>query len=216
MLERIRLERIELRFEHIATQVSSLSKRFGKNEPEIAITSNDIRLDPEPYLRFWAACAHVVRNVVDHGFEHVDERVRAGKPPRNRLELSARATASDVEITMRDHGRWINWPKIAPRAWAAGMPSATRADLVHALLSPEISSSNAVTEHSGRRVGMAEVDAAWRALSGRIEIESELGKGCSFKFTLPIHTSETGSVPPRLASTPVSQAPFRFTPPPPS
>jgi two-component system chemotaxis sensor kinase CheA len=107
MLRRLRLERIELRFERIAAQVSSLSKRLGKNEPAIAIEPNDVRLDPEPYSRFWTACAHVVRNIVDHGFEREEERVRLGKPPRNRLELSARSMASDVEITMADDGRGI-------------------------------------------------------------------------------------------------------------
>jgi len=207
LLRRLRLERIELRFERIAAQVSSLSQRFGKDAPEVVIEPNDVRLNPEPFARFWSACAHVVRNIVDHGFERQDERLRVGKPPRNRLRLSARSTLNGVEITMADDGRGIDWTKIGERARAAGMASATHADLVRALLSPEISSADAVTEYSGRGVGMAEVDAACRALSGSIAIESEPGKGSLFRFTLPLHTARARSVPPRLTSSPISQAP---------
>jgi two-component system chemotaxis sensor kinase CheA len=209
MLQRLRLERIELRFERIAAQVSSLSRRVGKDTPEVSIESNDVRLDSEPFARFWSACAHVVRNIVDHGFEREDERVEVGKPPRNRLRLAARSRARDVEITMADDGRGIDWIKIAERARAAGMASATHADLVRALLSPAISSTDVVTEYSGRGVGLAEVDAACRALSGSIAIESEPGKGSSFRFTLPLHAAGPRSVPPRLTSAPISQPPTK-------
>src|SRR5690606_24081299 len=68
---------------------------------------------------------------------------------------------------------------------ARGLPSSTRAELVHALLADGVSTAETVTPTSGRGVGMAAVEAACRALGGTVSVESEPGRGTRFRFDFP-------------------------------
>ncbi len=205
MLQRLRLEPIQLRLERIAAQLSSVSKRRNKGEPQIVISSNDVRLPPTGYSRFWGSWSHIVRNIVDHGFETEDTRREQGKSPCNRVELTARSTPTSIEITIADDGRGVDWPKVAEKAASHGLATQTRADLVRALLSPGITTAASVTEESGRGVGLAEVAAACAALSGTVDITSDPGLGTAFRFTLPALAGDPVTTPPRLSTVPVSR-----------
>jgi two-component system chemotaxis sensor kinase CheA len=179
-------EPLRKRFERVADQLRSLSQRLGKSEPAISVSGGELRVPPERFLTFWSAFAHVVRNIVDHGLESAEERLLAGKPPRNHVTLSARLAANTLVIEARDDGKGIDWAKVAERARASGLAHHTRAQLIEAVFAPGLSTTNVVSETSGRGVGMSAMLEACRALGGECTLESEPGQGTKFTFTLPL------------------------------
>jgi two-component system chemotaxis sensor kinase CheA len=168
----------------------------------VVIEADELRVPADAFAEFWAVLAHVVRNAVDHGFETAEERAAAGKSPKNRVRL--RAFALDERgfvLSLSDDGRGIDWEKVARKAVAAGLPSATQADLEQALYADTISTRDQVSETSGRGVGLGAVRAAVTALGGSIEIESDLGRGTTFRFTLPWPTPERSATAPNQVGT---------------
>jgi two-component system chemotaxis sensor kinase CheA len=80
----------------------------------------------------------------------------------------------------------IDWATVAERARARGLAHLTRAQLVDAVFAPGLSTSEVVSETSGRGVGMAAVRETCRSLGGDCSVQSEAGKGANFTFTLPL------------------------------
>ena len=205
----VRLERepASLRFERIAEQLTGLAKRLGKPIPNVKIESADVRLPVGAYREFWINCAHLVRNIVDHGLEFEDERAARGKPLTNTVQLRALSTEQLLKIEVVDDGRGIDWKLVARIARAKGLRHQTHADLVEALLTDGVSTAASITMTSGRGVGMSALHAACRSLDGRIEIISEAGRGTSFAFAFPPVERCHTEVLPRLSTTPVSARP---------
>jgi two-component system chemotaxis sensor kinase CheA len=179
-------EPLRKRFGRVGDQLRSLSQRLGKGEPEISVSGAELRVPPARFSTFWSAFAHVVRNIVDHGLQSAEERLLAGKPPRNLVTLSARLAADTLVIEAGDDGKGIDWAKVANRAGARGLAHRTRAQLMEALFAPGLSTAEVVSETSGRGVGMSAVLEACRALGGECSLESELGRGTKFTFILPL------------------------------
>jgi predicted ATPase/GAF domain-containing protein/signal transduction histidine kinase len=159
--------------------------RLGKGNIEIDICATDLRLDPERFAPLWSALVHVVRNAVDHGLEHPEDRQSAGKAPHGRLRLAAEIRGCDVVIDIEDDGRGVDWSAIERIAAERGLPCATRADLVEAMLRPDFSTRKEVTTSSGRGVGMAEVAERVRAFGGTLLVESEPHVGTRWRVTVP-------------------------------
>jgi len=179
-------EPISTRFERIRAQIDVLSRKLGKGEPEVTIEAAELRVSTEAFADFWAALAHVVRNAVDHGFQTAEERVAAGKSPRNRLWLKAAARGDGgFVVSIGDDGRGIDWRKLADKAGAAGLPAATRSELEEALYADAISTRDQASETSGRGVGLGAVRSVVTALGGSVEVESTPGQGTTFRFALP-------------------------------
>jgi two-component system chemotaxis sensor kinase CheA len=179
-------EAISARFERVRNQIEVLSRKLGRGEPDVTIDGPTLRVSTESFADLWTVLAHVVRNAVDHGFETAEERAAAGKSPRNRVWLKAIAKGDlGFVISIGDDGRGIDWRKLAEKAAAAGLPTATRADLEEALYTDSISTRDHASETSGRGVGLAAVRSVVRSLGGSIEIESTPGQGTTFRFALP-------------------------------
>jgi chemotaxis protein histidine kinase CheA len=124
-----------------------------------------------------------VRNALDHGIEPADERRAAGKPEAGHIELAARIDDGTITIEVADDGRGVDWDRVRAKALAARLPAETRDELVRALFSDGVSTKDAVTETSGRGVGLAAVLAAVTDAHGRVEVHSELTRGTRFVFT---------------------------------
>ena len=133
---------------------------------------------------------HMVRNAMDHGLEPAEERVAAGKPETGTVHLSAYHQGSNIVIELRDDGRGINPEKIYKKAVEKGViaPNAvlTREETFALIFAPGFSTAEKVTAVSGRGVGMDVVKRNIEKLRGKIEIESEVGKGSVFKVKLPL------------------------------
>jgi len=179
-------EPIARRLERMKDQIEVLSRKLGKAEPDVIIEARAVRLPHGSFPELWAALTHVVRNAVDHGFQTAEERTAAGKSPKNRVWLRAFEDGDrGFVVSLGDDGHGIDWEKLAQKASAAGLPTATRADLERALFTDSISTREHVSETSGRGVGLGAVRSVVAALGGRIEVESAAGRGTTFRFALP-------------------------------
>jgi len=166
----------------VQDQAAGLAERLGKAPVEIAVESNGIRIPEETWAPFWSAFVHAVRNSIDHGLEAPEER--ASKGP-GRLSLRTETRGDCFVISIGDDGRGIDWDKIRAKAQGAGLPAESRDDLIAALFSDGVSSRDAVSETSGRGVGMSALRDATRSLGGHITVESQRGHGTTFSFVFP-------------------------------
>jgi two-component system chemotaxis sensor kinase CheA len=127
----------------------------------------------------------VVRNIVDHGLQPEADRLEQGKPAKNRVALRAWSDTRSFTIEIADDGPGIDWATLAVKAKERGLPTATRADLTEAIFADGVSTAGAISQTSGRGVGMSAVREACLSLAGRITVESEPGKGTRFRFVFP-------------------------------
>jgi signal transduction histidine kinase/HAMP domain-containing protein len=186
----------------LGDQVQRLATRLGRAKVTVASEATLLRLPTRKWGPFWSAFAHVIRNAVDHGIETTDERLRAGKPEHATVTLGVAREGQHAVVTIRDDGRGIDWERIATVAQERGLPHDTRADLEEALFADGITSRMDVTDVSGRGVGLGAVRAMVRQLGGRIELESQLGKGTTFRFMMPQAMLTDDGTPRRQGSLP--------------
>lgn len=171
----------------LGDEAKRLGIRLEKGEIAVIIEDEpDLRLPDETWRPLWGALVHAVRNAVDHGLETPDERAAAAKSAPATVTLSALRTNDRLYIEIADDGRGIDWLRLAEKARERGLPAATHADLIDALLSDGVSTASAVTEISGRGVGMAALREVVRGLGGCIEITSERGIGSRFRCSFPM------------------------------
>lgn len=133
---------------------------------------------------------HIIRNAIDHGIESPEDRRAQGKPEKGVICLSAAQKGNHVVIEVRDDGRGIDPEKVRRKAVERGLISETaklsREQVYDLLFMPGFSTAEAVSDLSGRGVGMDVVKNNIALLSGMTEMESEVGVGTSIVITLPI------------------------------
>jgi HAMP domain-containing protein/signal transduction histidine kinase len=185
--------------EKAAARVAS---RLGK-QVEVRIEAGDLRL-PDVRLRpFLGSLVHVVRNALDHGIEEPAQRAAVGKREVGTIVIGARLQDHRLVVTIEDDGRGIDWTALAAKARQRGLPAATEAQLVEALFADGVSTAAAVTEVSGRGVGMAATRQATVDMGGTVEVRSRAGLGTEVCFTLPLTAPRAGR---RTTRTPVLAA----------
>ncbi len=178
-------EPVATRFARLGEHVERLAARLGKPAPRLAIRSEDVRLPQRKYAPFWSALVHVARNAIDHGIEDPAVRAAAGKQARGSISFQARLDDASVIIEVVDDGAGIDWERLAARARAAGLPARTREEIERTIFVSGISSVEAVTEVSGRGVGLAAVWDATVDLGGTVRVTSLRGRETRFVFRLP-------------------------------
>ncbi len=133
---------------------------------------------------------HLIRNSCDHGLETPEERVAAGKPAAGQVRLSAHQQGGEVVITIRDDGRGIDRERVRAKAEAQGLiqPGQVLADqeLLQMIFHPGFSTAAAVTNLSGRGVGMDVVKRTIESLRGAIDIKSAPGEGSTVTLRIPL------------------------------
>lgn len=138
---------------------------------------------------------HLVRNSADHGIENPDERKAVGKPESGTVHINCSEMHEEVRISIRDDGRGIDHQKIRARALEKGLyteselAAMSEQEAMGIIFAAGFSTAAAVTNVSGRGVGMDMVKSSVEAVGGRIEIDSRLGKGSTFTLRLPIPKS---------------------------
>lgn len=187
VVESWRDEPVRARLERLAAHIRTLSATLGKGPVEIEVDADDTRIAADRWPELWGALVHVVRNAVDHGLETPEERVAAGKPLEAKIALRAASQGGDLMLQIEDHGRGIDWSRVAASARAAGLPATTHDDLVRALFSDGLTTRSAVTATSGRGVGLAAVQQACIDAGGDVRVDSREGLGTRFTFMLPAH-----------------------------
>ncbi|MDD4112502.1 MAG: chemotaxis protein CheA, partial [Herbinix sp.] len=135
---------------------------------------------------------HLLRNAADHGLESTDERVRIGKNTVGSIYLDAYQDGNNVVIEVRDDGAGINVDVIRRKALERGTITEEQAsrmtdkDIIDILFMPSFSTSETITDVSGRGVGLDVVKTKIETLGGDIEAKTVLGKGSNFIIRLPL------------------------------
>lgn len=191
------LEPVARRFERLAQHARGLARRLGKGELEVTVIDGEVRLDGALWSAFWAATVHAVRNSIDHGIEDAEEREAQGKPPSGRLTLAAEQSGEAITISISDDGRGIDWEALRARARQAEMPHTTEADLVAALFADGVTTRDAVSDTSGRGIGMAALQQAVADLGGTIEVATTQGEGTQVQCRFPVAEHAAQALRPR-------------------
>jgi two-component system, chemotaxis family, sensor kinase CheA len=193
---RLKLERSVVPLRRAAERAKSLAEQLGKGGLDVQVDAgNEVRFQRERWAPFWSAFVHVLRNALDHGIEAPDARSAAGKPRGGLLKLSAHAAAQRLTIEVTDDGRGIDWVRVREKAKERGLSHATERDLVNALFNDGLSTADAVSDVSGRGVGMGAVRDAALALGGTVDVTSRFGAGTTIVFEFPL--AEATRVPER-------------------
>ena len=135
---------------------------------------------------------HLVRNAVDHGIEAPDARLAAGKSPIGVLSLRSFHAGGQVVIEVKDDGKGIDTDRVAAKAVDRGLRTADEvaamgtADLLQLLFLPGFSMAEAVTNVSGRGVGMDVVRTKIEAIGGTVEVDSVLKRGTTWRLRIPL------------------------------
>jgi two-component system chemotaxis sensor kinase CheA len=184
----IRMVPISTVFSRFPRLVRELSQRLSK-QVEIRMSGETTELDRGMIEKITDPLTHLVRNAIDHGLESADDRVAAGKPAGGLITLSASQRGGSIVIEVRDDGRGLDRARILARAAERGMaisPTATDAEVWQLVFEPGFSTAAAVTEVSGRGVGMDVVRRNIHLLGGTVDITSNAGKGTCVTVRAPL------------------------------
>ncbi len=166
--------------------------RHSEKQVQLEMRGEETELDKMIIEEVSDPLIHIIRNAVDHGFETTSERVSKRKPEIGTLLLEAYHESNHIVIKITDNGRGIDVNKVGAKALKKGL--VTKAELEHMTpreimrltMAPGFSTADTVTSTSGRGVGMDVVRKNIEKLNGTVEIDSELGKGTSFRLKIPL------------------------------
>ncbi|OLD89821.1 MAG: hypothetical protein AUG85_01155 [Gemmatimonadetes bacterium 13_1_20CM_4_66_11] len=177
-------------FDRFPRLVRDVARQLDK-QVEFRVEGKEIELDRQILDELGDPLVHLLRNAVDHGIEAPAERKRRKKSPEGEIVLAAVRERSSVAISISDDGRGIDRVQILEKAKREGVvgphvESLSDDQLLRVLARPGFSTAEAVTNVSGRGVGIDVAMTRIRALGGSIEIRTEPGKGTAFVLRLPV------------------------------
>ncbi|MEX0893338.1 MAG: chemotaxis protein CheA [Gemmatimonadota bacterium] len=178
-------------FQRFPRVVRDAARSLGK-DVELVMEGQDIELDRAILDEIVDPIVHLLRNAVDHGLEGNEARRAAGKVPRGQIRLAAERERTSVRITLQDDGGGVHQETVVERAQERGILPADfdgvleDDELFRILSHPGFSTAAAVTEVSGRGVGLDAVVNRVRALGGAIDMRTRTGQGTDFVMRLPL------------------------------
>ena len=185
----IRMVPIGSLFSRFRRLVHDLSRDLDK-EIEFITTGEETELDKTMIERLADPLVHLIRNSVDHGLETAEQRIKAGKPVKGTVRLSAVYAGAEVAISVTDDGAGLNAARIRAKAEEQGLltPDSRIADhdLFQLIFAPGFSTAKEVTSLSGRGVGMDVVKRTIDGLRGKIELTTKPGEGTTATLRLPL------------------------------
>jgi len=184
-----RMVPIDILFSQFHRMVKDLASKQGKNV-HLNVIGKETELDKNIIEKISDPLKHLIRNSLDHGIEDAATRSSAKKDPQATVTLHAYQKEGSVFIEIADDGKGLNTAAILKKAIEKGLTTADQKlddDEIHQfILAPGFSTAAAITEISGRGVGMDVVKNATDDLGGHIFIETEKGKGTTFTIKLPL------------------------------
>lgn len=190
LVMKVRMLPIAKVFNRFPRTVRDLAQELGK-DIELIIKGEDTELDRTVIDEIGEPLIHLIRNAADHGIEPVEERIKNGKSPKGTIKLMAYQEGNKAVIRVEDDGRGLNAEKIRKKAKSIGIDTdgMTDSDVKNLIFMQGFSTSEKVTDVSGRGVGMDVVKTKVSSLGGTIDVISEVGKGTSFVIRLPLTLS---------------------------
>jgi two-component system chemotaxis sensor kinase CheA len=169
--------------------VRDLALAQGK-QARLVLEGEDVEVDTCVAENIRDPLTHMIRNAVDHGIELPQARIERGKDPCGRLTVRAKHDAGSIVLQVADDGAGLDPERILARGRALGLVSEggapTDQEIRRLILLPGFSTANAVTELSGRGVGLDVVRRNIAALRGSVEVESQRGQGTTITLRLPL------------------------------
>ncbi len=178
-------------------EINSLASRFHRcvrqtsrltgHPARLTILGGEILLDSRLLSELTDSIMHLLRNAVDHGVEPNSLRQAAGKDPEGNITLAFYRKEERIRIQCHDDGSGLDLEQIKTRALEQGLISdqANDEELKRLILTPGLSTRDKISQTSGRGIGLDIVESKIRTLNGKLDIESEKGKGTSITLTLP-------------------------------
>jgi two-component system chemotaxis sensor kinase CheA len=188
---KVRMVPVERVFNRFPRMVRDLSYELGK-KIILNMYGQDTEVDRTVIDEIGDPLIHLIRNSIDHGIEMPQERLQKGKPEQGTINLRAYHEGNNVIIEVSDDGRGIDIEKVKAKAVEKGIYTAEQVNdlskdkILDLLFRPGFSTSDKVTDISGRGVGLDVVKNKIESLNGSIEILSEINKGTKFIIKLPL------------------------------
>lgn len=185
----VRMVPIAQLFGRFRRLIHDLARDTGKTI-ELSTEGEATELDKTVIERLADPLIHLIRNSADHGLETPEQRLAAGKPAAGHIVLAARQSGAEVVITITDDGRGVDRARVRAKAEENGLiqPGQVLSDneLLQLIFAPGFSTAAAITNLSGRGVGMDVVKKTIEGLRGAIEITSTPGHGSVVSLRIPL------------------------------
>ncbi|GLK51259.1 hybrid sensor histidine kinase/response regulator [Maricaulis virginensis] len=171
--------------------IRDVSTDLGK-KIELVMEGQDTELDRQVLELIKDPLTHMVRNSADHGLEMPADRVKAGKPEKGRIKLSAYHEGGHIIISISDDGKGLDTKRIGEKALEKGLTThdelerMTEAQIHRFIFAPGFSTAAKVTNLSGRGVGMDVVRTNIEQIGGVVDVASTAGRGSHFSIKIPL------------------------------
>ncbi|MFO0851071.1 MAG: chemotaxis protein CheW [Gemmataceae bacterium] len=183
----------------LSRMARDVARQLGK-QVTVRLLGQDTDVDRDILDKLDAPLGHLVRNAIDHAIEPPDERAAAGKPAAGTLTVEARHHAGMLTVSVSDDGRGIDLDRLRKKVVERGLTTAELAarlsdpELLDFLFLPGFSTAAAVTDVSGRGVGLDVVQTTAQQVGGSVRVNTQLGNGTRFELHLPITLSVVRAV----------------------
>lgn len=185
----VRMMPIAQLFGRFRRLIHDLARDTGK-AIELSTEGETTELDKTVIERLADPLIHLIRNAADHGLETPEQRAAAGKPEAGQVTLAARQSGAEVVITITDDGRGVDRARVRAKAEENGLIQPGQAlsdnELLQLIFAPGFSTAAAITNLSGRGVGMDVVKRTIEGLRGSIELTSTPGQGSVVSLRIPL------------------------------
>ena len=188
---KVRMVPIESVVVKFPRMIRDLSKKLDK-KMELYMTGEETELDRTVVDEIGDPLMHLLRNSADHGLESAEVRAQRGKPEQGSIFLDAYQDGNNVVIEVRDDGNGIDVEAVKNKAIERNLVTVEQAanmsekDIINLLFQPGFSTSEKVTDVSGRGVGLDVVKSKIESLSGEVEVKSKWGEGSTWTIRLPL------------------------------
>lgn len=188
---KVRMVPIESVVSKFPRMIRDLTKKLDK-KMELYMSGEETELDRTVVDEIGDPLMHLLRNSADHGIESAEVRAERGKPEVGSIWLDAYQDGNNVVIEVRDDGNGIDTEVVKNKAISRGTITPEQAagmsekEIIDLLFLPSFSTSEKVTDVSGRGVGLDVVKSKIEALSGEVEVKSVLGVGSTWIIRLPL------------------------------
>ncbi len=191
MVKNIRVLPISTVLHSFSRMVRDIANEKNK-QIEFVIEDNDTSADKKIVEEIKTPLIHILRNAIDHGIEHPEERRAKGKNPMGKIMLCARQDDNKVILDVIDDGQGFNLDKIKDRALSHGfltqdeIDSMTDEEIMNIIFWPGFTTGDSITSISGRGIGLDVVKTKISQLNGKVKIISEFGKGSCVHIEIPV------------------------------
>jgi two-component system chemotaxis sensor kinase CheA len=188
---KVRMVPVEMVFNRFPRMIRDVSRELGK-EIRLNMSGEETELDRTVIDEIGDPLIHLLRNSADHGIESKEERAQAGKPAVGQINLKAYQDGNNVVIEVDDDGKGIDLEKIKKKIIEKGLvkkdivSTLSQKDIINFLFKPSFSTSDKISNLSGRGVGLDVVKTKIEQLDGVVEVETETGEGSKFIIRLPL------------------------------